>query len=47
MLCMNLILQADMIVVNPSTWSMMPVHDWYDFMPPFETKPLICKIDSR
>lgn len=30
MLSVNLILQADMIVVNPSSWSMMPVHDWYD-----------------
>lgn len=23
-------MQADMIVVNPSSWSMMPVHDWYN-----------------
>ena len=22
-------LQADIVVVNPSSWSMMPIHDWY------------------
>lgn len=21
--------QADMIVINPSSWSMVPIHDWY------------------